>query len=147
MGDHFEQALEAIARRRNGGGKTPDDIFDLAVASNRDAEERHEQSVQLYQQLAEEVKTHLVEASVRDERLEALEGWRHEASTTCEDRVVALIEREHEQRHSHYVSTLGERDFQDRLVWFFASTAGKLVLVGLGVAISVGVHVLLTGTP
>jgi hypothetical protein len=134
VGDHFEQALEAIARRRNGGGKTPDDIFDLAVASNRDAEERHEQSVQLYQQLAEEVKTHLVEASVRDERLEALEGWRHEASTTCEDRVVALIEREHEQR-------------QDRLVWFFASTAGKLVLVGLGVAISVGVHVLLTGTP
>ena len=147
MGDHFEQALEAIARRRNGGGKTADDIFDLAVAANMDAEERHEQSVALYEALAQEVKTHLVEANVRDERIEALEAWRHEAATTCEQRILAIVEQEHAARHSHYVSTLGERDWQDRLVWFFASTAGKLLLVALGVAVTLLVNWAMTGTP
>lgn len=147
MGDHFEQALQAIVRRTNGGRKTVNDIFDLAVAGNLDAEERHEQSVQAYQRLAEQVECHLVEANVRDERIAELEAWRHEAVTGCEERVLAIVAREHDDRHSKYVATLGEHEWQDRLVWFFASTAGKLVLVGLGALMGILVNLLVYGRP
>lgn len=104
MGDHFEEALQNIARKRNGGGKTPDDLFDLAVAANRDAEERHEESVKETKANRELLEAHCVEATVRDERLEALEGWRREQARTCQKRIEDIVKKEHDTRHSAHMS-------------------------------------------
>jgi hypothetical protein len=103
MGDHFEQALQEIARRRNGGGKTIDDVFDLAVAANQDAEERHVESVRATRENRKLLEVHCKEADERDNRIAALEGWRTTATATCPERVLAIVEKEHAVRHQAHM--------------------------------------------
>jgi len=103
MGDHFEQALQEIARRRNGGGKTIDDVFDLAVAANEDAEERHVESVEATRENRRLLEVHCAEADERDARILALEEWRAAATATCPDRVLSIVEKEHAKRHQEHM--------------------------------------------
>jgi hypothetical protein len=90
---------------------------------------------------------HCVEANVRDERIEVLETWRHEQATTCEARVMKLVNREHDKRHDAYIATLGPDQFQSKLVWFAASTSGKLLLVAAGALIATLINVFIYGRP
>lgn len=103
MGDHFEQALQEIARRRNGGGKTIDDVFDLAVAANIDAEERHLESVEATKENRKLLEAHCAEADVRDARILDLEDWRRTTTKACPDKVLAIVEKEHAKRHQDHM--------------------------------------------
>lgn len=103
MGDHFEQALQQIARRRNGGGKTIDDVFDLTVAANQDAEERHAESVEAVRENRAFLMAHCEEDAKREARIGSLEEWRATVTATCADRVLAIVEKEHATKHQAHM--------------------------------------------
>lgn len=95
MADHFEKAKDDILLRTEGnGGPSNRDMLKAMGALAQDMDEaidaldkrqktRHDESVAA-------MKEHICYADVRDERLEALETWRHESSEKCVERMTAI---------------------------------------------------------
>jgi hypothetical protein len=95
--DEFESEVQKFVSRQNGGDLTPQIVYEMLKAVDRDGEERHLETKLLLQE-------HCAEDAVREERITALEAWRHEQATTCERRVRDLIHAEHEQRHEAHMT-------------------------------------------
>lgn len=146
--DHFEQAKDEILKQaKANGGVTIDHLLDALIATNLDldekleaqraeAVEKHKETKAWHDEVTAMVKEHLVEANLRDERLDGLERWRKEQATHCDERITRLIVKEHDHRHGEHMAGFHSADatFQARLVWFFATTFGKVMLVVLGAA-------------
>ena len=79
-GDKTERAVQGLLRKQNGHTKTTDDLYTLILAVNDDGEDRHEETLGLYQELVgalrglkESFDQHCNEGSVRDRRISQLE--------------------------------------------------------------------------
>lgn len=117
MTDAFESEVQKFVSRQNGGDLTPQIVYEMLKAVDRDGEERHQETKRLLEE-------HCAEDIIRDERVTALENWRHEQATTCEHRVRDLITAEHDQRHGAHMaadhpaerraSDPADADFSDR---------------------------------
>lgn len=161
MTDHFEQAKDEILRKaRANGGVTADHLLEALIATNEDLDEKleaqrmeavakHAETKAWHDEVMVLVKEHLVEANLRDERIDGLERWREEQATHCEERITRLIVKEHDHRHGEHMEGFHSADatFQSRLVWFFASTAGKVALVVLGLLAGMLLNWLVYGKP
>ena len=161
MTDNFEKAKDRILKEsRSNGGVTVDHLFDALIATNADLDEKleeqrleaiekHKETRAWHDEVVVLVKEHLVEANLRDERLDGLERWREEQATHCEERITRLIVKEHDHRHGEHMDGFHSPDasFQNRLVWFFASTIGKVALVVLGAAGVIVLNLLIYGRP
>jgi hypothetical protein len=148
MSDHFEQAKNDILFRTEGnGGPTPRDLLLAIEALAQDSDDQHSESMDANATLQELLARHCIEADVRDERLNVLETWRHEQVTHCEERVKKLIAEEHHSRHNAYVAGLAPSDFNSKMLWFFATTTGKLLLVAAGALVATLVNLAIYGRP
>lgn len=161
MTDHFEQAKDEILRQaRTNGGVTIDHLFNALIATNEDLDEKlaeqrdiaaakHAETKAWHDEVVTLVKDHLIEANLRDERLDGLERWREEQATHCEERITRLIAREHDHRHGEHMQSYHSADatFQSRLVWFFATTIGKVMLVVLGLVAGMLLNLVVYGRP
>jgi hypothetical protein len=148
MTDHFEKATQRILREaRANGGVTTDHILDALIATNEDLDAQHKETSGWHQTVTEMVEDHIEEAKVRDDRLKKLEDWQHTSMTTCEERVRHLAREEHHAYHGEYVASLGDSTFQSRLLWFFATTAGKILLVVIGLVAGMFLNFIVYGRP
>lgn len=150
MTDHFEQAQQKILREaRENGGVTSDHLLDALIATNEDLDDQHAQTKEWHTEISQMVAAHIKEAETRDFRLTKLEAYNEETARTCAERVRALIIEEHDVRHMRHVEECHGDDstFQTRLVWFFASTIGKVALVVLGIIAGILLNLLVYGRP
>lgn len=159
MPDNFEKAKDKILKEaRVNGGVTTDHLLDALIATNEDldqklalnrkeAKAKHDETRAWHDEVTGLVEAHIEEAETRDRRLDKLEEWRAVSMTTCEERVRKLAREEHHTYHGEYVASLGDRDFQGRLIWFFANTFGKVVLVVIGLVAGILLNVIVYGRP
>ena len=118
---------------------------------------QHQQSLDAIDANRRVLEAHFLEAQIRDRRLDVVEGCIAESQRTCKERVERLIREEHAERHGEHLisdhaperleAPSGEDAFRARLVWFFAQTTGKVVLVFLGLAAGVLINLLVYGRP
>lgn len=148
MSDHFEHAKDDILMRTEGnGGPTPRDLLLAIEALAQDSDEQHTESMDANATLQELLSTHCTEAELRDERIAVLETWRHDQVTHCEERVRELILQEHHERHNAYVAEIAPSDFNSKLLWFFATTTGKLLLIVAGAIVATLLNLAVYGRP
>lgn len=147
MTDKAESKVREWASKRNGDPVDVHDAIELALAIDDDASARHDQSVDLIRANHELLITHCEEAEVRDRRIKALEDWQQATTAGCEKRVRKLIEEEHGARHTAYLASIAEGVYQTRLVVFFATTAGKILLVIAGVIAGMLLNLAVYGRP
>ena len=166
MTNRGDRKVREWASDRNGDPLTPKDVVELVFALDEDNQDRHDEAMAV-------ITSHISEASVRDERITVLEAWRTESALTCERRVCDLIEKEHKERHDAYVLSLKPRRqsdndeadytnkrviitsasgvedevFHSRLVWFFASNLGKLVIFAAGGVCLMIINLIVYGRP
>lgn len=121
MTDRGEREVRKWALKRNGDPISNTDITELVFAFADDQEEDHNETIALHQDLCA--------------RTVLLEEYAADSKASCKSRIEALIEAEHDARHSaHMNEHHADGDFKARLVWFTATTTGKLLLVVLGLA-------------
>lgn len=155
MADHFEEAMQDILLRTEGnGGPSTRDILMAIQALAKDDDEKHEENMKEVRAAAESAEKtrqalveHIVEADERDRRIGALEVWQDDADENGEDRIRKLIAEEHARRHAEYVASMGDATFQNKLVWFFATTVGKFALVVLGIIAGIVLNLVVYGRP
>ena len=97
MPDAFESEVQKFVSRQNGDELTPQIVYAMLQAVDKDGEERHQETKAL-------LEKHCTEASVRDIRIAALEEWRRDQSSNCEHRIRRIIEGEHAERHSAHMA-------------------------------------------
>lgn len=138
MTDNFERAQQRILKdAKDNGGVTIDHLFDALIATNEDLDLQHAQTQAWHQEVCAIVEEHCVQAEVRDQRLDELEEWRRETQTTCVDRVKALIESEHSDRHGQHMEEMHALDDEDydmrklyrTLKWALVVLGGGILLI------------------
>jgi len=97
MTDAAERKVRQWALKRNGESLENRDIVELVFAFDEDNEARHDEVV-------EQIQTLAAEGNVRGERIEALERWRRRQEESCEARMLAIAQGEHEARHNAHMS-------------------------------------------
>jgi hypothetical protein len=150
MTDHFEQAKDKILQEsRMNGGVTVDHLFDALIATNADLDEQHQQTLRWHEEVVAMVAAHIDEAKVRDERIAKLEEFAEAGPELVKSYVQGYVDCEHAKRHKEHMDELHSADatFQTRLVWFFASTAGKVVLVAMGIVAGMLLNLIVYGRP
>ena len=170
MSGPFRKAIDEIAiRAAANGGPTEQDLLEAIIAGHEEAEIvaetlrkenkekaeflaaelrlQHQESLDAITENRLLLKEHLGEALIRDERLAKLEAYKEDTQRTCADRVKAYVDSEHDKRHGAYVESLGQSQFQSKLMWFFASTLGKFSLVVLGIIAGILLNLLVYGRP
>lgn len=159
MADHFERAWQDILlRTEKNGGPTPRDLLLAMKALADDDDEKHEENMaavagaaQLAADAREALDMHCAEAAVYFQETDELIRWRTTAADDCEARMRRVAHEvskaEHERVHNDYVASLADQNFNDRLLMFFATTTGKLVLVVLGAAAIMLLNYVVYGRP
>lgn len=100
MTDNAERKVRQWATKRNGDPLTPEDVVELVFAFADDQEADHRESLVAIDKNRRMLEEHFIEADVRDERIEVLEKWRHDASEKCLDRVTAIVDEAWEDKHA-----------------------------------------------
>ena len=165
MADRFERKMQDIAvRSTKNGGPGIADVLEALVAKAEDDDEQHEESLAALRGNRVMLEQHLREASVRDDRLEAIEEKIAKSEVECPARVKAAIQAEHEKRHSDYVASLVKprrkgdpngRDYrkdreESRQVWLMWMIGSKVTYILMAVIITIlniGIHYVLMGEP
>ena len=92
-----ENAVEKLLLTKNGAKKTVADVFELVLAVNHDSKARDSSIASL-------LESHCAEANVRDVEIDELQAWRAESTERCPERVLAIVQREHEARHEKHLA-------------------------------------------
>ena len=156
MSKSFRKVIDDIAiSASENGGVTTQDLLTAMIAGHDEAEETARELAQKTEEtaarLAEElrlqhqssldaielqktlIENHLSDANVRDARITKLEAYKEDQQLTCADKVKALVEREHNARHSAYVESIaGEStvlQIMGRRVWVLWGVALFLATV------------------
>ena len=93
------------------------------------------------------VADHIEEAKERDRRITNLELQEADRRTKCEPMVMQIAKELHNKTHAEYVASLRDSAFQGKLVWFFASTFGKILLVIVGILAGIMLNLAVYGRP
>jgi|GEM_PF-5413392 len=170
MTDHFERAQQRILKEaKNNGGVTTDHLLDALIATNEDLDDKleaqhqefvnkHEETRLWHESIKELVEEHIKESSElerriaketieRDRRITNLEIEFEDRRHECVPMVQKIAKEMHDQAHADYVASLGDSQFQGKLIWFFASTFGKIVLVIVGILAGIMLNFLFYGRP
>ena len=148
--DNFEKAKDRILKEsRSNGGVTVDHLFDALIATNADLDEQHAETKTWHEKVSSMVAEHIEEAKIRDTRIKVLEATVEAGPELVKSYVQGYVDCEHGKRHQEHMDELHSPDasFQNRLVWFFASTIGKVALVVLGAAGVIVLNLLIYGRP
>ena len=122
----------------NGNGRvTIREVYDLLdkvylrvdkVAGIADA--AHKESMAAISALDEKLDRHIIDASVRDQRIMALELWREELPQLCVLRTEKMIAEEHERRHAAHMDSDHERQSEPLLASLGAMSPSEDVEMG-----------------
>jgi len=128
----------AINSAKNGG-PTSVDILTALQATNDDLDIQHKETADWHKEVIMLFTAHCKEAEVRDRRIANLEIKFEDPRYQCRQLVEGIANDSHD--------TLGDEQFQSKLVWFFASTFGKFVLVLAGLLAGMLLNVAIYGRP
>lgn len=96
MTDNAERKVRQWAKRRNGDPLKAEDVVELVLAVDEDADTRHDETLAL-------LAAHTAEADVRDARISELEEKFRTATLTCSEKVMEIVKSEHEERHGRHM--------------------------------------------
>lgn len=150
MTDNFENAKDKILRQaRANGGVTTEHLLDAICALADDQDAQHQESMTAIRKNRDVLGVHIEESKVRDHRLDELEEFAVESRTTCKERIEKLIREEHDARHGDHMTAYhsNEGDFQERMLWFFATATGKIALIIIGAVAAIALNYILYGRP
>ena len=134
MTDNFERAKdEILTESKKNGGVTTDHLLKALIATNADLDSYHELASDRHKALVKKFDAHIVESTVRDQRLDAIEATCKTRTKLCGEDMKAVFENGYRKHHEEYLASLGDSTFQSRLVWFFATAVGKSLLVVIGI--------------
>jgi hypothetical protein len=149
MTDNAERKVREWAKGRNGDPLTPRDVVDLVFAQADDQESDHHESMMRLDDLETRLVNHFADAVVRDQRIQKLEATAEAGPELVKSYVQGYVDCEHRKRHGKHMEDFHSADatFQNRLVWFFASAAGKVTLVMLGLLAGLLLNLIVYGRP
>ena len=150
MTDHFEKAKDKILKdARTNGGVTSEHLLDAIGALAEDQDLQHGESMDAIKKNRTMVLEHFVEAKERDDRIAKLEATAEAGPELVKAYVCGYVASEHAERHGEHMDDFhsADADFRSRLVWFFASTFGKVVLVVFGILAGILLNILVYGRP
>jgi len=140
MSSRFDKAMQDIAiKSAKNGGATNTDILTALKATNEDLDCQHQESLEAITANRELLEVHLGEALIRDERIAKLEAYREDAQRTCADKVKALIDSEHTERHALHMAdmhALDEEGYDMRKAWRTVKWALIVIAGGVLVALA-----------
>lgn len=132
MTDRGEGELRKWALERNGDPQSNKDIVQLIFAFADDFDAAHADTLAFFKESRDDREAITA-------RITLLEEWRVKSETSCQERVLKLIEKEHDERHGAHMEKDHPIDasFQQRFVWWWGGKLSYLVLALIVVAFTV----------